>query len=457
MNNLKKGIITILKANLINLIFNLLISFLLPKYLSVESYAYIKSFQLFVSYIGVLAFGYPDGVYLEYGGKNIDDIDKKQIESHISTLLIFQSILSIILLSFTIFLNDNVLIIVCLSIVPLNMLGIYKLIFQAVGEYKLYSKILNSSTILIAMANLALLLLKIDESIIYNLIYVLVHFFIMLFTIFYMKKNHGISITLNFNYSELINKIKNGFALTVANFSSLLFSSLDRFFIKYLLDIYAFASYSLAISFEGFINIAITPITITLYNFFCNNNGVMVVKKTRKCLMIFSSIIISSFFVLQFAIEVYLTSYQSATFVTSILFSCQIVNVVIKGVYTNLYKADGRQNQYFITLVKSILFAIVMNVLMYTINQSKESFAIATLMSFVFWMYLCCKDYNQYDLEFKEILYIIVIIPTFIIISKIFVSYIGFTIYILFDSILVFLLFKKDLIEIIRSIRTGVL
>ena len=234
--------------------------------------------------------------------------------------------------------------------------------------------------------------------------------------------------------------------MTVANFSSLLFSSLDRFFIKYLLDIYAFASYSLAISFEGFINIAITPITITLYNFFCNNNGVMVVKKIRKCLMIFSSIIISSFFVLQFAIEVYLTSYQSATFVTSILFSCQIVNVVIKGVYTNLYKADGRQNQYFITLVKSILFAIVMNVLMYTINQSKESFAIATLMSFVFWMYLCCKDYN-----------IIVIIPTFIIISKIFVSYIGFTIYILFDSILVFLLFKKDLIEIIRSIRTGVL
>ena len=48
MNNLKKGIITILKANLINLIFYLLISFLLPKYLSVESYAYIKSFQLFV-------------------------------------------------------------------------------------------------------------------------------------------------------------------------------------------------------------------------------------------------------------------------------------------------------------------------------------------------------------------------------------------------------------------------
>ena len=61
-------------ANVISLLFNLLTSFLLPKYLSVDGYAAIKTFQLYVVYVGLLHLGYADGMYLKYGrhlsGKN---------------------------------------------------------------------------------------------------------------------------------------------------------------------------------------------------------------------------------------------------------------------------------------------------------------------------------------------------------------------------------------------------
>ena len=65
---LKRGIYLIFIANMINVIFSLLANFLLPKYLSVESYAAIKTFQLYVSYVGLFHLGYIDGMYLKYGG-----------------------------------------------------------------------------------------------------------------------------------------------------------------------------------------------------------------------------------------------------------------------------------------------------------------------------------------------------------------------------------------------------
>ncbi|MGZ1192297.1 hypothetical protein ACXO4N_09455, partial [Lactobacillus delbrueckii subsp. bulgaricus] len=87
---LRNGIFTVFLANIINLFFSLSTNLLLPKYLSVETYAGIKTFQLYVSYVGLLHFGYIDGMYLKYGGVNLKkDIDKG-FALNISTMRIFE-------------------------------------------------------------------------------------------------------------------------------------------------------------------------------------------------------------------------------------------------------------------------------------------------------------------------------------------------------------------------------
>ena len=59
-NSLKKGMLYVLIANVINLFFNLITNFVLPKELSVENYAMIKTFQLYVSYAGLFHIGFVD-------------------------------------------------------------------------------------------------------------------------------------------------------------------------------------------------------------------------------------------------------------------------------------------------------------------------------------------------------------------------------------------------------------
>ena len=63
--SLKKGMLNVFIANIINLIISLFTGFVLPKLLSVESYANIKLFQLYITYIGILHFGVADGMYLK--------------------------------------------------------------------------------------------------------------------------------------------------------------------------------------------------------------------------------------------------------------------------------------------------------------------------------------------------------------------------------------------------------
>ena len=47
LTNIKTGMLKVLIANVVNLIIGLLSSFILPKFLSINSYAEIKTFELY--------------------------------------------------------------------------------------------------------------------------------------------------------------------------------------------------------------------------------------------------------------------------------------------------------------------------------------------------------------------------------------------------------------------------
>ena len=83
---LQRGILMVLVANVVNLLFSLLSNFLLPKYLSIETYAGIKTFQLYVSYVGLFHLGYVDGIYLKYGGKTLGQEVDAEFTTDLSTM-----------------------------------------------------------------------------------------------------------------------------------------------------------------------------------------------------------------------------------------------------------------------------------------------------------------------------------------------------------------------------------
>ena len=166
-NKLGKGIIAVFLANIINLIFNLISNFALPKYLSVESYAAIKSFTLYLSYAGFLHFGYEDGMYLKYGGQEKKDISYNELSLNMSTLRIFQAVISILIFVVAFGLHDDILFFFGLALLPYNMMYYFRNLFQAIGEFKLYGKVLNLTTVMLFILNMTLLFIVKTQDYIY--------------------------------------------------------------------------------------------------------------------------------------------------------------------------------------------------------------------------------------------------------------------------------------------------
>ena len=350
--------------------------------------------------------GFCDGVYLKYGGKEINCVDRKEQRTDLASIRLLLLIETIVLILLSVVLNNNILFAFSLSVMSFNMMGYFKNLYQAVGQFEKYSRILNITTFLTFAVNIGLLVLKTDNYSLYLLGYVSVNAFIWFLLEIFTIKNIGYTFRISLvSMNSLIENIKSGILLMVGNLSSLLFTGMDRWFVRYLMTTYDFALYSFAVSLEGFLNVAVTPLTITLYNYFCNHRDIRTTCMMRKIIVIFSSVIITSAFLLQIIIERFLPDYTDSIRVMFILFVAQIFFIPNKAIYVNLYKADGRQNRYFFQLIFVLMIGLAANIMFYFAGHQKEAFAYATLASSFVWLLLSIRDFREYKITFKEILY----------------------------------------------------
>ena len=206
-----------------------------------------------------------------------------------------------------------------------------------------------------------------------------------------------------------------------------------------------FAQYSFAVSTESFINVALTPITVTLYNYFCKNTDTKEILKMRNSVLIFASYVVSCAFGAKFIMEFFLDKYMGSCNVMFILFSAQICYVVIKGIYVNMYKAQKRQNEYFRKLVLVVVIGVILNALFYAIKPCKEAFAFGTVASALIWLILCLRDFPELNIKMNEALYLGTSILIFIAFGIFMESIVGFILYIATISLLARILLNNDL------------
>ena len=460
-NTLAKGILLIFIANIINMGFNVLTNLFLPKYLTIDSYASIKTYQLYVSYVGILHFGFSDGMYLKYGGKEIHAIGGEGLEINLSTMKVFQTAVALMSLFFAFAFRNRLLIFVSLTVLPHNMITYYNSLFQASGEFKAYGRIMNGMSIGMFCINFFILfILQIDAYEWYVIGYTLLYFVIWGLLEFYTRNRLQIHTRLSgFSFQELISGIQSGILLMLGNFSSMFITSLDRWFVKFLLETIHFAQYSFAVSMESFLNIAVTPVSTTLYNYFCISCTHERVRQMRERMVLFGCTLVSAVFPVRFLLRIYLQKYLDAQTVLILLFASQMFYIVNKSVFTNLYKAKKMQSKYFLRLFTAIVIAFVFNILGYLIAHQKEMFAIGTFLSAVVWLLIVSNDFRKdgYACTRREMCFLLGASALFILINLLLHPVPGFFLYLLSISGLGFLLMRDSIRGFIVDIRDLVL
>ena len=450
-NRLSKGMMIVFITNIINLAFNLITNFALPKFLSVETYAAIRTYQLYVTYIGILHLGYVDGIYLQYGGRDLDSLSGRDMGVQHGSLLALQAAVTLLLAVPGLILKEPALIALCLTIIPYNMAQYYKMIYQATGEFSLYGRIINLTTILIFAANMLLLFVfRIQKELDYLIGYVVMYFIIWGVTEAQFAKRRGRLPHPGVSRRDLVAHIKNGCLLMLGNFSSIILTGIDRWFVKFLLDTLAFAQYSFAVSMEGMLNVVVTPISTTLYNYFCVERDIDGIRRILNFVSLFAVAVVASAFPARFVVEQFLSNYLGSMDVMFFLFAGQIFFIIIKCIYVNLYKARQMQRVYFTKLAATIGIGIVLNSVCFLLWHQKEAFALGTLLSAIIWFLLCQKDFPDQKLPARQYVYLFLETALFLGCGQWLPAIYGFCCYVAGSIILTLLLMRHPFLEFLR-------
>lgn len=260
-----------LLSNFISLSISAIVVLIVPKLIGVDEYGYWQLYLFYSSYVGFLHFGWSDGIYLRYGGKRYEDLDKKLFFSQFWMLVILQVILFILIFVVsTIFVNDTNQIFIfkmtalCLLIVNLRCMLSY--ILQGTNRIKEYTQITIMEKVFYCCLILLLLILGIRQyklMIMADLIGKLISFLYSM----YCCRDIVFSKISSFylNLKETIENINVGIKLMFANIASMLIIGIVRFGIERIWDVSTFGKVSLTLSISNLMMIFINAVGIIIF------------------------------------------------------------------------------------------------------------------------------------------------------------------------------------------------
>ena len=454
--SLKKNILRVFSANFIQLLSSIIVGFFVPAILSVDGYASLKTYTLYISYIGMLSFGFIDGIYIKYGGQNIDNIDKGILKGEHYFLITFQFIIMITFSIISVLTKDIIIFLFAITILPTVMVGFHQNLNQATGNFKKYTRMMYIYSILYMVINVILALIFKSQNYIY---YCVVSFIcnLIVFIIYeykFMKQLTGIKAVIN--KKDIINNMKIGFFILLGNIAVISFYSIDKWFVKLLLSTQDFAFYSFAISMLNIVNTLITAISIIFYNYLFNNNSKEKIKRLETYLLILGSIASISYFVLAFIVNNFIEKYLPSLDIIAITFATFPYLVVIKALIVNLYKVNENKKQYVKVVSYMLIVSIIYNIIAYTISHSMQAIALATLCAFITWYIYSSITVKNLCLDKKNLIFTFFITIIFLLTSHLNNYIIGGLVYTITLIICIITLYKDITKEILQFAKIGV-
>ncbi|WP_196048934.1 capsular biosynthesis protein [Clostridium saudiense] len=447
--NLRNNIIKIFSVNFLSMISSIVIGFIVPAVLSIEAYSNVKTYAFYISYVGCLHLGFVDGMYMKYGGKDINEIDKREFKNEHNVFIIMQVLISIIFIIIGLLKKDVIIVLMGLSIVPMNTLSFHSLFYQATGQFNEYTKVTSIYTISYLIFNILLAIVFRSQNYIYYCVINLIAYgivFIALEIKFY--KNTKL-IKARYD-SRVWNNIKVGVFVLLGNLSVMLFYAIDRWFVKIFLGVNDFAYYSFSISMLNIVNVLITAISVTFYNYLSKEENEEKIKKIKKYFILLGAGASLGYFGLAGIVSLFIKKYIPSLSIIAISFAAYPYMIIINSLYVNLYKARRDEKRYLRVVIVMLVVAILYNIIAIVVWKTSEAIAIATTLSFITWYIYSIKDFKYLKSNLKEVGYLSIIIIMFLVFSHYFNWFIGGIGYLIIFVVMSILFYRNEINEIIK-------
>ena len=411
-----KNIYYTLGANILTFLMGIVTGFIIPKFLGIEDFGYVKIFAFYVTYVGISHFGFLDGIYIKYGAYDYEDIPREKFRGYFRYLLglqIIEAILMIGLLSMMSIGQDRRFIIffVAINMIIMNITTLFAFIHQFTKKFKIFSinMILNkliyvSGALIFIYFNLLGYKNFVVLQTIINLLILSIYIWVNKELVF------GSAESIRKNLKEYIEITKNGFFIMVGNFMGVVILGLDKLFVDAFFTLEDFSMYSFSYTLISLFFILLNSLTTVIYPYLArmdSKDSSSIYNKIRIGLSILMSVVlVGYFFIKAIVINIlpeYIASLEILIFlVPTIIYSSQI-NILIANYYKILKETKGYTKNNLMALV----IGVFTNIIAYSFFKSVVAIAIATLISFMLWLLYSDRYFAKLiNIKYKKATYL---------------------------------------------------
>lgn len=453
MSSTSKSILAVLGSNIVSMLVGIVGGFLVPRFLGITEYSVFKTYGLYLSFVGLFSLGYVDGIYLKYGGIRKDQVSRGTLQSETWFFVIFQLAAGSLVTILGVLSGQQLVFFIGLTVFAHNMIGFYRLFYQAVGDFRTYS-LINAiqPTINLVLIILLIFAFRIRSGIAFVIASVALDYIV--FAFLFSRHFSGLSGASGLRFlKQGISHIKIGIFIMVGNLSSTFFYSMDRWFVKVLLKTEDFAFYSFATSMMHMVLILITSVAMTFYPMLARRHQEEALVKTLKSyLLILGAFAGAAYFGFDFVVRWMLTDYIPSLEVIEILFAGFPAIAVINAIYVNMYKAQKVEKKYFFTVFGMMAVSFGLNALAVIIDRSIWTIAAATTIAFYFWFFFSSKDFKGTRTNLREIAYLTGFLIVFFSTTRLFFWWTGLPLYLVGIFGITLLFYKKEFLDLISKI-----
>lgn len=258
-------------SNILSMIISAVLILVIPKLVGVESYGYYQLYLFYTNYVGVLYFGWCDGIYLRLGGKYYDGLDKPLYSTQFRLLGLMEIIIYVcIFLGSLMFINDVnkhfVIGAVCLAAVGMCLRWFITFILQPTARIKEYAIVTISEKILFVILAMFLMAVGYRDHKLILAADVLSKYVSLGIGIWYCRDIvFSKTVPIRTAIPEIKENMSAGIKLMLASLSSMLIIGVVRFGVENHWDIATFGKVSLTLSLSNMVMTAINAIAVVMY------------------------------------------------------------------------------------------------------------------------------------------------------------------------------------------------
>lgn len=389
--NLRKfteNVILSIAAQLISMSVGIVLSLVVPKYVTELAYSNWQVYVLYSSYVGLLHFGLLDGIVLRYSQYDYDEIDKRVLRSQFKIMLAITSILSIAVSSIAIIQfngsNKIIFIYVAISIIIKNVYTYTSYTFQITNRIKQYALFIITDRLLYGLFVVILLLLGVGDFQYYCLADIASD---LLAVIISRKFNKGLyfdkSLDIKNAIAEAKVNISSGCKLLIANWSSSFLNGGSRMIIQWHWTQLIFGKISFAFSVSNLLLQFVNAISVVLFPTLKRLDSAELPKlyvSIRKVVnpLLFISLIL--YFPIAWILKLWLPNYSESLQYFGILFPMVIYASKVSLLTNNYFKAYRQEDQMLIINVICMIVGFGGYVICAYIMNSLVAVVLATML-----------------------------------------------------------------------------